>query len=621
MSKSHKANHTNKTLEIKSDDILRLIGAHLTEQGHHQTARTLQQETKVGLAASFVTDSLPQWVKTGQWDAVLTALEALDTQRNPNVSALQAQAYACTILELADQGEWDVAYATYRFVQHFLHQQSVPDVALGTTTTWGRLVEQKLAALAALRQMNPQAPVPHHYYDGGSLAASRERLSELIEEYVPSHPRQRLPMLLQQAVQWQSHTGMLPQTKQYTTSDDEDTNDNNKNEKKRKKRKKQFDLVLGSVRGEVVAVDDLDQYVPKEMEPIPQEVFSTISFGKKATCEAAVFTSDGANLITGSSDGLIEIWDARQQYTKLNIQDYDYQKEDKLMGHDAAVTALAISDNGKYLASGTTDGTAVVWSLNTGSSLVKISLVGKESVTSLCFRPESDRFLLVASGSVVREYRFKESNLDVQGSRIRVQANCAKEFRGHTSYITSCHYVAYGGEETSVATSSGDGTVRIWNQSTGEVLNILQPRDHFAVGQSMVVNTFTDGTDAMPVNTVISLQTTKLLIVPRSTVAFVVNLEGTVEQRFVTPSVMVAAAVSLSRHTLCAVQENSECAVFHVKTGELVSSIRDFGTQGSRTKDSQGAEISAMLYHPYKHILGAFSNDKRQSKGKLVLWK
>ncbi|GAX23142.1 WD40 repeat-containing protein SMU1 [Fistulifera solaris] len=619
MSKFYKATHTNNTLEIKSDDILRLIGAHLTEQGHHQTARTLQQETKIGLAASFVKDSLPQWIKTGQWDAVLTALEAMDPQRNPYVTSLQAQAYACTILELADQGEWDVAYATYRFVQHFLHEQSVPDVALGTTTTWGRLIEQNLAALAAVRQINPQAPVPHHYYEGGSLAASRERLVELIEDCVPSHPRQRLPMLLQQAVQWQSHTGMLPQTKQYTTSDDKDNE--NKNEKKCNKRKKQFDLVLGSVRGEAVAVDDLDQYVPNEMEPIPQAIYSTISFGKKATCEAAVFTPDGANLITGSSDGLIEIWDARQQYSKLNIQDYEYQKEDKLMGHDAAVTALAISYNGKYLASGSTDGTVVLWSLHTGSSLEKISVVGKEPVTSLSFRPESDRYLLMASGSVVSEYSIQELKLDGQGSRIKFKAHCTKEFRGHTSYITSCHYVTIGGEETLVATSSGDGTVRIWNQSTGEVSNILKPRDHFAVGQSMVVNTFSDGTDAMPVNNVISLQNEKLLMVPRSTAAFIVSLEGIVEQRFVTPSVIVAATLSSSQHTLYAVQENGECAVFNVKTGELVSSIRDFATQGSRSQEAQVAEISAMLYHPYKHILGAFSNDKRQSKGKLVLWK
>ncbi|GAX28691.1 WD40 repeat-containing protein SMU1 [Fistulifera solaris] len=614
MSQFFKAKHTNHTLEIKSDDILRLIGAHLTEQGHHHTARTLQQETKVGLAASFVKDALPQWIQTGQWDAVLTALEALDPQRNPHVPALQAQAYVCTILELADQGEWDVAYATYRCVQPFLHEQSIPDTELGTTTTWGRLVEQKLAALAAVRQTNPHAHVPYQYYEGGSLKASRERLAELIEDWVPSHPRQRLPMLLQQAVQWQSHTGMLPQTKQY------DDDDDNKNETKRKKRKKQFDLVLGSVRGEVVAVDDLDQYVPNEMEPIPQDVYSTISFGKKATCEAAVFTPDGANLITGSSDGLIEIWDGRQQYSKLNIQDYEYQKEDKLMGHDVAVTALAISSIGKYLASGAVDGTVVLWSLRTGSSLEKISLVGKESVISLCFRLDSDRHLLVASGSVVREYNIKELKLDGQGSRTKFKAHCAKEFLGHTSYITSCLYIS-DDEEMSVVTSSGDGTVRIWNQSTGESVNILQPRDHSAVGQSMVVNTFTDGTDTMPVITVIPLQNKKLLIVPRSTVAFAVTLEGTVEQRFVTPTVMVAATVSSSQHTLYAVQENGECAVFHVKTGELVSSIRDFGTQGSRLKEGQGAEISAMLYHPYKHILGAFSNDKRQSKGKLVLWK
>lgn len=602
MSNRNKLNN-NSTLQIKSDDILRLIGAHLTEQGHHQTARTLQQETHVGLAASFVTDSLPHWVRAGQWDAVLTALEALDAQLNPAVPSLQAQAYVCTILELADQSEWDVAYATHRLVQHFLHQQHPHDDAVShDSMTWGRLVEQKLAALASLRQTNPNAPVPQNYYDGGQRQAPRDRLALEIEEHIPSHPRQRLLSLLQQAVQWQSHTGLLPHVKRYWSDDDEES----RNDNKRKKRKKQFDLVLGNVRSDAVAVDDLDHFVQEDREPIAQEVYSDISFGKQATAEAALFTPDGANLITGSSDGLIELWDARHSYAKLNTQDYDYQKQDQLMGHDQAVTALAISNDGALLASGAQDGTICVWNVATGKALRQLSSGGRTAVTCLSFTPDARR-LLVGQDTVVREFGLRTGRV-------------MQEFRGHTSYLTACHYVV-DEDDVSVVTSSGDGTVRIWKGSTGEVLHMFQPRDHFAVGQNMAVNQLTDATETVPVHTVIPLNSKKLLVVPRSTVAFLVDAQGQVERRFEAPGVVVAATVSPAQRTLYAVQEDGACSVFHLPTSELVSSIRDFGAQSSRTKEQNGAEIAALLHHPYKHILGAFSNDKRQSKGKLVLWK
>lgn len=601
-------NHSN-TLQIKSEDILRLIGAHLTEQGHHQAARTLHQETNVGLAASFLTDSLPHWIRAGQWDAVLTALEALDAQLNPAVPSLQAQAYVCTILELADQGEWDIAYATHRLVQNFLHQQHVKNgTALqDNSMTWGRLVEQKLAALASLRQTNPNAPVPHDYYDGDQRESSREQLALLIEEQIPAHPRQRLLSLLQQAVQWQSHTGLLPQTRRYWSEDENE--DETKKDKKRKKRSKQFDLVLGTVRGQTVAVDDLNNLVQNNREPIPEEVYSDISFGKQATAETALFTPDGANIITGSSDGLIEIWDARHQYTKLNTQDFDYQKQDQLMGHDQAITALAISNDGALLATGAKDGTIFVWNLMTGKSLRQLSTGGIAPITCLSFTPDARR-LLAAQDSVVREFGLRTGRI-------------MQEFRGHTSYLTACYYYVRDSDDSdvSVVTSSGDGTIRIWKASTGEMQHILQPRANVTIGQNITVSQLTDATETVPVHTVIPLHPTKLLIVPRSTVAYLVDAQGQVQQRYETSSVMVAATVSPAQLTMYAVQEDGVCAVFHLPTGELVSSIRDFGPKSSRTKEVNGAEISALLHHPNKHILGAFSNDKRQTKGKLVLWK
>ena len=77
-----------------------------------------------------------------------------------------------------------------------------------------------LAALAALRQKDPEAPVSADYYHGTTRQERRETLAAELEEKVPRHPRNRLLSLLQQAIQWQAHTGLLPEVKERYHADD-----------------------------------------------------------------------------------------------------------------------------------------------------------------------------------------------------------------------------------------------------------------------------------------------------------------------------------------------------------------------------------------------------------------
>ena len=76
---------------VSSADVLRLILAHLTECGLHESVRTLQRESGVGMAASL--HSAAQWKQqavTGQWAAVLQGLAVLDKDRARMDSALLA---------------------------------------------------------------------------------------------------------------------------------------------------------------------------------------------------------------------------------------------------------------------------------------------------------------------------------------------------------------------------------------------------------------------------------------------------------------------------------------------------------------------------------------------------
>lgn len=86
-----------------------------------------------------------------------------------------------------------------------------------------------------------------------------------------------------------------------------------------------------------------------------------------------------------------------------------------LSGHSKEVNAIAISPDGKILASGSNDNTINVWNLSTGQRLFTL--------------------------------------------------------KGHTDYIYS---VAFSPDGQKIASASGDGTVKIWNLQTGQLLQTLQ---------------------------------------------------------------------------------------------------------------------------------------------------
>jgi WD40 repeat-containing protein SMU1 len=590
-------------LTIPSAQVLRLIGAHLTESGLHATTALLKKESGVGLAGSPHSQWY-QWACEGHWDRVLESLSRIDVQ----TKELVAQVYEMTILELAELGEWEVAYATYRLVQ-----RDLDTVIQQGEWTLSRLLEQKLAALASLRQKDPKVPLPADYYGATtSRQEQREALGRQLQALIPEQPKNRLTSLLQQAVKWQSYTGKLPHTRHHEDGDDDDDDDDKKKKKKRKKRKV-FDLVLGEVeRDETIGST-------KELtaEPIPSDPYSTVKFGKNATPESAAFLPDGSGLVTGSSDGLIEIWDAAQKYTQLRL-DFDYQANDNLLGHDkVAVTALAVSRDGTLLASGDTDGYVNVWRLDTGKCLRRFQ-VASCVVTCLDFSPDGGRVLAAGRDGTCREFGLRMGRM-------------LQEFKGHTSYVTSCSYQVVMDDAEDVlppmlvVTGSGDGTVRLWNGKTSEVIRALRPSSD---SSSIVVDPLQQAaTDSPAVAVVLPLHTppNTMILVPRCTEACLVNYQGIVLRRFVqdnTKEVFVAATVSSSNRALYAVREDGVCCVFDVSTGELTQTIRDFGSESTRrTKEDRPAEISAILYHPNKNIIASFSNDKGQKKGQLVLWK
>jgi WD40 repeat-containing protein SMU1 len=113
----------------------------------------------------------------------------------------------------------------------------------------------------------------------------------------------------------------------------------------------QFDIFSGSTR----LARDLEDSIVKVSA-------GTIRFGS-AYPLCAVFSSDGRSIVTGSGDGILEVFDAD---TCRIRNDLAYQREDEFMLHDSAVLAAVISSDGELLASGSRDGQIKIWRLSTG---------------------------------------------------------------------------------------------------------------------------------------------------------------------------------------------------------------------------------------------------------------
>jgi WD40 repeat protein len=91
---------------------------------------------------------------------------------------------------------------------------------------------------------------------------------------------------------------------------------------------------------------------------IPNEQLKYIFGGYKAYINFVVVTPDGKQLISGSADGIIKVWNLQTGIELFTLK-----------GHTQAVTGLTVTPNNKLLVSASLDKTLKIWELKTGQEL------------------------------------------------------------------------------------------------------------------------------------------------------------------------------------------------------------------------------------------------------------
>ena len=164
----------------------------------------------------------------------------------------------------------------------------------------------------------------------------------------------------------------------------------------------------------------------------------------------AAFSPDG-RLVAGAgigADHAAHVWDAQ-----TGLQLYT-------LPHDDDVLSVDFSPNGRYLATGSKDGTARVWNVAGGLLLATFNHPsGSRSnfVQMVSFSPDSSRLLTVGGDRFARVY-------DLTRRELLMSVN-------NTVLVNSARFSHDGAV---IATAGGDLFVRMWDASTGQLRYALR---------------------------------------------------------------------------------------------------------------------------------------------------
>ncbi|MBW3579170.1 MAG: WD40 repeat domain-containing protein [Actinobacteria bacterium] len=174
-----------------------------------------------------------------------------------------------------------------------------------------------------------------------------------------------------------------------------------------------------------------------------------------------IFTPDGQRLLTRAAT--VQVWDVPAGPDMV------------LRGHETYVGALALSRDGKLLATGSQDGTLRVWDMSNGDDLWTRELA-ESQISAASFSPNGG--LLATANPIppaINERTVPPTMWDVStGGRVR-HLPVPAPTHPPCPLVCQTSFVAYSPDGTTLLTAGQEGVVRLWDPATGELLRALQP--------------------------------------------------------------------------------------------------------------------------------------------------
>ena len=176
--------------------------------------------------------------------------------------------------------------------------------------------------------------------------------------------------------------------------------------------------------------------------------------GHKARVTSLAISPDGRLLASGSFDRTVRVWSLAEADPSASVV--------VLKGHQGCVSNVKFSPNNRWLASGSFDSTAQIWDLSkqeeTSSPQVFRGHLGRIGALTIS---NDSRWLVTGSSGFTRE----ENTARLWDLTSPQPSGTSVELRGHTGPI---HVVAVSPDNRWILTAGEDGMARLWDISSGK---------------------------------------------------------------------------------------------------------------------------------------------------------
>jgi WD40 repeat protein len=281
------------------------------------------------------------------------------------------------------------------------------------------------------------------------------------------------------------------------------------------------------------------------------------------------YSPDGQTLASGSWDKTIKIWQVVASINKAPVQQNPFKNTKLIKLLIAAILGLIGTQIYGYALYGVfpINPISIIANLSSGISLEKTLEGHSNSVYSLAYSPDGQT---LASGSGDKTIKLWDVNT----------GNLLQTLEDHSELVNS---VAYSPDGQTLASSSIDNTIKLWDVKTGNLLQTLE-------GHSYWVNSVAYSPDSQTLATGSYYDTIKLWNVKTGKLLQTLTAHS---------SWVTSVAYSPDGQTLTSGSSDGTIKLWNVKTGKLL-----------QTLTGHSNEVNSLAYSPDGQTLTSGSDDK-----------